>query len=119
MSEYVSRCTLEANGQDIDDFKSFTENEIELRKVVKLMNKTGSAGLTPRYGFEVDYVVPEDTPEFDWEALKDGTFTVVYENGKRKSYTGVSTLKIGQEKIDGENETVRTISLMAVKRLTE
>ena len=62
--EYVTRCLLEVNGKDIEDFKSFTENEVELHKAVKLMNTTGVAGVTPHYGCKVEYVVPLDGAPF-------------------------------------------------------
>lgn len=119
MSEYVTRCTLDVNGQAIEDFKAVTEKEIELHKAIKLMNKTGVAGVTPRYGVDVDYVVPADAPEFGWEGVKNGTLSIEYENGKRTTYTGVYIGKIGQAKVDGENELVRTIELIATGRVKE
>ncbi|MDA8137982.1 MAG: hypothetical protein M0036_04940 [Desulfobacteraceae bacterium] len=119
MSEYVNRCILAINGQNIEDFKTFTENERELARQVKLMNKSGSCGVTQRPGCKVDYVVPMEAPEFDFDSVKDGTLTVEYENGKRKIFTGVRTLKIGEEKIDGDNDVVRAIEFMAEKRRVE
>jgi len=119
MPEYVSRCLLSANGAEIEDFKSVTENEIELHKPVKLMNKTGVAAITPRYGAKVEYVVPEDAAEFDWEGMANGTLTVEYENGKRTTYTGVYTAKVGEKKVDGDNETVQSIDLIATGRVKE
>lgn len=117
--EYVSRCTLDVNGQSIEDFKSFTEKEREVRKAVNLMNGTGFAGKTPRHAVSVDYVVPLETAEFDWDAVKNGTLTVELENGARLTFSGVYTLKVGEMKVDGENETVRTIELGAVNRIQE
>lgn len=116
---YVNRCTLTVNGQAIEDFKSVTENERELARQVKLMNKTGHCGVTARPGVKVDYVVPEDAPAFDFAQVNAGTLTIEYENGKRITYTGVRTLKIGESKIDGDNELVQTIELGAEKRLEE
>ena len=113
MDEYVSQVLLEVNGQEITDFKAVTEGEVELAKQVKLMNKTGSMGVLPRYGVEVDYVVPADTPEFDFDGVKNGTLTIDKQNGVRETYTGVRTLKIGSTKYDGDNETVRTITFGA------
>jgi hypothetical protein len=113
MAEYVNRCYLEINGQAIDDFKAVTEKEVEMARQVNLMNKTGHAAVTPRYGVSVDYVVPEDASEFDFEEVKDGTLVIEYLNGKRKLYTGVRTLKIGESKVDGENDVVRTIEFGA------
>ncbi|MCF6246921.1 MAG: hypothetical protein L3J69_06115 [Desulfobacula sp.] len=118
MSDYVSSVTLDVNGTEIDDFKSFTDNERELHKPVNLMNTTGFMKATQRPGCKVDYVVPVDG-EFDWEDVKDGRLSVEYENGKRVTFTGVHTLKIGEAKVDGDNEVVRTIELGAKKRVKE
>ena len=109
MSDYVSRVLLEGNGQNIDDFKSVTEKEVELNKQVNLMNKTGTCGVTSRCQVEVEYVVPEDAPEFDFNSVKNGTLTIDKMNGVRETYTGVTTLKIGATKYDGEKEATRTI----------
>jgi len=117
MSEYVSKITLEVNGQSIEDFKTVTEKEYEVFKEIKLMNKTGYAETTPRYGIEVEYVVPKTHPEFDWRNVKDGTLTIDLLNGKRIVYMGVYTLKVGNTKYDTENEVTRTIELGAVNRI--
>ncbi|MDA8137926.1 MAG: hypothetical protein M0036_04660 [Desulfobacteraceae bacterium] len=119
MSEYVNRCVLAINGQNIEDFKTFTEIERELSRRVNLMNKTGHCSVTQRPGCMLDYVVPLDGVEFDFEGVKDATLTVEYENGLRKIFTGVRTLKIGEEKIDGDNELVKTIEFSAEKRRVE
>jgi hypothetical protein len=114
--EYVSQVLLEVNGQSIEDFKSVTEKEVEVRKVVPLMKKIGVVGTRPQYGIDVEYVVPKDAPEFDFDAVADGTLTIDLENGTRKQYSGVYTLKVGETKYDGENEATRTIELVAMKR---
>lgn len=118
MSEYVSRCRLEVNGETIEDFKSVTEGERELAKQVNLMNETGIMKKTPRPSLTVDYVVPSG-PGFDWDGLTDGRVTIEYEDGTRITYTGVRTLKVGEAKADGENEMVQTITLGAAKRIKE
>ncbi len=117
--EYVNRCSLEINGQVIEDFKAVTESEVELARQVNLMNKTGHASMTPRHGVSVDYVVPENAEEFDFSEVKDGTLVIEYENGKRNVFAGVRTLKIGEEKIDGENELVRVIEFGATGKNKE
>lgn len=107
--EYVSQVLLEINGQNIIDFKKFTDDSVELNGKVKLMNGKGHFRKTPDYGFSVDYVVPLDSAEFDFSQVRGGTATVDYENGKRVRYTGVYVLEIGEMTIDGDNEAVRTI----------
>ena len=114
--EYVSQVTLEVNGQEIDDFNSVTEKEVEIKKEVKLMKKTGIVRVVPKYGLQVEYVVPKDVEEFDFETVDNGTLTIDLGNGKRRQYTGVHTLKIGDTKYDGDKEATRTIDMIAMKR---
>lgn len=118
-TEYVSRVFLTINGQEITDFKSVTEKDVELHKQVNLMNTTGVVGVRARYGAEVEYVVPENAEEFDFEEVKDGTLTIEKMNGRRTSYTGVFTLKIGSTKYDGDNEATRTIEFLTTGRVKE
>ena len=119
MSEYIARAVLDVNGRSIEDFKAVSEKEVELAKQVNLMNKTGFAAVTPRYGVTVDYVVPSDATEFDWTGVKNGRLTLDFESGRRITYSGVYTLKIGEAKVDGENEMVKTIDLGATGRAEE
>jgi hypothetical protein len=113
--EFVLKCELAANGQSITNFKSFTENPRDINKVVKLMNKTGFAGLTPRYQFGVDYVVPQSGAT-DFSGFSNGTFTATLDGGTVVRYTGVYILNIGESKIDGENEMIRPLTFGATDR---
>lgn len=117
MEEYIARVLLEINGKSIEDFKTVEEEEVELNKEVNLMNKTGSVGVTPRYKINVDYVVPKNSPEFDFTKVKDGTLTIDPENGVRRQYAGVTVLKIGATNYDGEKEATRKISFMATGKV--
>ncbi len=119
MSDYVSRVNLEINGLSITDFAAVTEEKVEIGKKVHLMNATGFCNRLPRYELKVDYVIPSDTPEFDFTIVKGGTLTIDYQNGTRKTYSGVSTLEIGNAKYDGEKEATKEISLMATGVITE
>lgn len=116
MSEYVSKVALEVNGREITDFKSVTEGARTLRKQVPLMNKTGHCNTTERHTVEVEYVVPSDAPEFDFDSVAGGTLTIDKGNGVRVTYGGVCTLEVGETKYDGDNEAVRTIKLSAESR---
>jgi hypothetical protein len=116
MSVYIAQILLEVNGQNIDDFRSATEKEIEQRKEVKLMNKVGVVSINPIYKVEVEYVVPSDVPEFDFENVSNGTLTLDLENGVRKTYSGVYTLKVGDTKYGDEKEATRVITFVAMKR---
>lgn len=116
MPEYVSQVLLEVNGQEVSDFKAVTEKEVEVNREVKLMNKTGFAKAVARYGVTVEYAVPADAPEFDFNAVRNGTLTIDKQNGVRVSYSGVYCLKVGETKYDGDNEATRTIDLGATGR---
>lgn len=119
MSEYVAKVLLEVNGQEVTDFKSVSESEIDIRKQVPLMNKTGHANVTPRYQVVVEYVVPSDNPEFDWTDVEGGTLTIDKNNGVRVTFGGVCTLKVGEAKADGENEITQSITLSAESRVEQ
>ncbi|HOX22376.1 MAG TPA: hypothetical protein PLL10_02850 [Elusimicrobiales bacterium] len=115
--EYVVSAELSCNGQSITDIKSVSEREVEYRRLVNLMNKTGVVDVKPRYQVTVDYVLPKNKPPFDWSGVKNGTLLVRLSNGRTISFTGVSTLKLGERKIDGENEVTQPIDLMAGERV--
>ena len=114
MSVYCSRVALKHNGEEITDFKSFTENAQTHRRVVELMNKTGVSRVKARHGFKLEYVHPEEgeAPK-DFSIIENATFTAVREDGKRIQYLGVSCLETGEAKTDGENDKVSEIMFMA------
>lgn len=114
--EYVSQVILSVNGKEITDFKSVTEGERELRKKVKLMNGQGLLKTTPDYKVTVEYVIPKNAPEFDFDSVEDGTLTIDLGNDTKILYTGVATMKVGETKYDGENESTKTIELGATGR---
>src|SRR6185369_15695505 len=107
MEAYISKITLEINGEQEEDFNAFTEKERLLKKPVNLMNRTGVLKVTPRHNFSLDYVVPADKTERDFTAIADGTVTIDYENGKRVSFGKVECLSIGEAKFDGDKEVVK------------
>lgn len=117
--EYISRIRLSINGQSIEDFKSFTEKGSEINKTIKLMNTTGVVPVTQRNEIELEYVVPSSRTPFDFASLRDGTVVVFYENGRVTTFTGVYTTKIGDTKMDGENEVTQTIEFVAMGRVAE
>lgn len=114
--EFVSQVLLEINGQSITDFKSVEEKEYELNKPVNLMNGTGHITAQPRYGVNVEYVVPKDAAEFDFSQVRGGTITIDYLNGTRVKYTGVYVTKIGTLKHNGDNESTKIIEFSAKRR---
>ncbi len=114
--EYVSRVTLNINGQQCEDFDTITEPEEVARETVELMNKIGTCKTTKAMVLKADYVKPFGAPEFDFDQC-DGTGTIIvdYEDGSRRSYTGVALLKKGELQHDGKKASKRTIEFLAQK----
>lgn len=117
--EYVNRVNLEVNGVSFEDFESFTDNSVTKAKQVNLMNKTGTAKMTPRFGFSVNVKKPVVSPGIDLFNVFGGTCTVEYDNGDRTTYGGVATLETGEGAIDGETESTRTIVFGAETKTEE
>lgn len=115
MALFVTRAVLEVNGSSITQFKSFSEKAIVANKAVPLMYSTGGAELTKRYQLEVEYVYPRDTTPFDFLTVtgNGATLSVEYDSGERHDWGNVRTLEVGDAKVDGENELVKAITLMA------
>lgn len=116
---YINKVSLEINGQVIDDFKTFKEGKRAIHKAVNLMHKTGKIRSTQRPTCSLDYAIPEDGAEFDFETVVDGTITVEYENGKRITYLGASVGEIGEVTYDEEKEAVKTIDFICQDRVEE
>ena len=110
--EYVSQVTLDVDGQSITDFKECSESEVEL------MGKTSFCKVTPRYGVKVNYVIPSDAEEFDFNSVGNGRLTIDRQNGKRITYTGLYPLKIGETKY-GKDEAKKEIEFGAEDRIEE
>ena len=120
MSEqYVTQVKVEHNGVSITDFKKFSEGARVLKKSIRLMGKRGHIKTTPEYTFSLDYVIPANKPEHDFEEEGEARVTVEYEGGQRYTYTGVETLEIGETTFDDENEATRTINFAAADRVKE
>lgn len=111
IEEYVSRISLEVNGELNEDFTEFEEGEIEQAKQFRLMNRTGVTGVTPMIVSKVTYAIPKDHPEYDWSKLKDGTITVDYQNGTRKTFPHCYFLKRGATKHDGDKQSTCEIDI--------
>lgn len=116
---YVTRCTLNLGGQEITDFKAFSEMAHISAKMVPLQHKTGVAALTRRFQFTMTYVIPA-VKSIDWESfvgsVGTGTCDVTYDSGDSTAFTGVSVIEVGEKTLDGENELVCVITFLAEKR---
>lgn len=114
--EYINKCTLEFNGQTLDDFESFTEGSVTVAKQVNLMNKTGHALMTPRYNFSINWKEPIGGFPFNPYTVRNATVTVEYNNGSRVDFGGVYSLDTGDATIDGETEKTNTATYGAESR---
>ncbi len=120
MDEYIAELdSIEVNGQKITDFKSVTPKGVTFRKTVELMGKTGKAKQRKRYALTIEYVPPSGKPEFDWEALDNGTVVLNYPDGRRGTYSGASCLSTGDAGINGQDAQVKNIEIAADKMVTE
>lgn len=116
--EYIGSIQLIVDGKTIDDFKSFKEGELIHRRRVDVMNGAGTAVAKPKYNLTVTYVIPKNPDNvFDFSGVSDGTLKVLDDEGNEiHSYTGVSCLSEGEQTMDGDNDSVRDIQLMATGR---
>jgi hypothetical protein len=117
--EYVNTCVLEVDGQLFEEFESFTDNSVTKSKQVNLMNKTGFAKMTPRYGFSVNVKKPIPKSPIDLDNVENGTMTVEYPDGSRRTYGGVHTMETGDDTTDGETENTATKTFGAETRVDE
>jgi hypothetical protein len=116
----VNKVTLEINGLVIDDFKTVKEGKLTVTRAVNLMHKTAKIKATQRPTFSLDYAIPLDEPEFDFNAIgDDATVTIEYENGRRITYLNCSVGEIGEVTYDEEKEAIRPIDFIAEARVEE
>lgn len=118
-TEYVSKITLIANGQEVAHLESCTEMEREVRTSKNLMRSTGFYRRQPRYQLQCVYAIPAAATEFDFEGLENGTIIVEYEGGRRILYSGVSTLTIGEKPFNETDAATCTVLMGADSRREE
>lgn len=115
----VTRITLEVNGQEFTNLQSYNENERIIAKSVKYMNKRGSAGITPEYGFSINVVLDKNENADFLEAIEDATIVIEYEGGDRVIFLNVRTISIGEQTANGEDEIVYPVAFTAEERKPE
>ena len=116
-NELVREILLEVNGELLTDFTAVTEGERVLRKAVKLHSKTAFVKVPPEYNITVDYNIPDNRPEFDFEGMQNGTLTIDRQNGTRITFSGVNVLSIGEAKYGGEDGPTIPVKMIADKRI--
>lgn len=119
--EFASLGIIEVDGVEIDltkcDVKTVTG-----RKPVKTINRKGrvkgfAKGIT-EYTLSLTVAVPLNTPEPDWDNVKDAKVTIEEENGQRISYLGCFTTEVGTS-YTTDNEEVRDIQVVALDKVVE
>jgi hypothetical protein len=118
MSEYVNTVKIEFDGVVFEDFDQFSDDSVEKNTQVPLMNKTGFAQKTERYGFSVNVKTPV-VEGIDVKSVRNGTCTVEFNSGKRVTYGGVYVLETGENTIDGEAPAGSTVSYGAITKIEE
>ena len=119
MSDYVNTVELEFNGFSYSDFDTFTKTSVTKAKQVNLMNKTGTARMTPRYGFSLTHKRSFNGLPFDIDDVHGGTLTAVYPDGRRETYVGVATAETGDGTVDGETELTEGKTFVAEDLIKE
>lgn len=119
MDEAISTVTLEVNGKKVTNFKSVTEKGVTHRRQIDLRRKTVFKQQQPRYGLTVEWCEIDGEPEVVWEDVQNGSLTIEYESGRRKTYPEVTCLSTGDLKDDDEGDPIRSIELLAGKPFTE
>lgn len=119
MEAYATQITLTVNGAQLEDFNAFTEKERVFKKTINLMNSTGFVRTFQRHHFTLDYVIPADKPEYDFEKVQDATVVIGYESGRIVQFGGVECLSIGDAKYDGDKEVTKAIEFGATYRVEE
>lgn len=121
MEEYLSSVILGIGNGDnyveISDIMSVTEIEAEYGRELKLMSGAHTVGVRPSYKLEIEYVRPKLHPYNNFSKLAKAVLTLYYENGSTTIYSGVSILKMGNIKYDGENAAVQIITVHANKKV--
>lgn len=113
----IAKVELTFDGSTVTDFKSISENEIEVGKEVEYASKTGFVEIPPKYGFQLEYVEPKTGPfDFGKFAKAEGTAVIHYDGGTTATYYGVRLLKKGEKKADGRNEIVVPYTFTATRR---
>lgn len=113
---HIAAADVVIDGEELPDVKKVREGRRTLRKPIKLMRKRSSVKTTPDYVVELDTLIPDDGPGYDYETVTDKTLTIEYDNGIKVIYTGVDCTEIGDEEFDDDNETIRKIVLHATGR---
>lgn len=115
--KYVSSIKLSLTNEEITDFQTVKLPTRILRQLVELNSGVGFIEIENPVmnNIEIAYVVPANTPEFDFDPVVNARLTVDRKNGSRLTFTGVSTLQVDGETYERNGESVRTITLMAEK----
>ena len=117
MANYVNRVVVTIDSREESNFKGVKFGAEEHRVQVNLMNSTGTSKRTPRFGFSLDYVVPE-TGAVDWASVEDATAKIEFENGEGVVYRRAAVKSVGETNIDGEGEVVQTIEFIAEEKVS-
>jgi hypothetical protein len=114
VGNYINATSVVIDGEELKHVKKVREGKRTVRKAIKLMRRRGTVRVTPDNTVELECLIPEDEPEYDYATIADKTLTLEYENGTKVIYTEVSVIEVGDEEYDDDNEAVRKILLHSV-----
>lgn len=102
----VSRCMVLDSGKRIPYIKSFKWNGRKFAEQIKYMDGIMVVDTIPDQMFSIDHVISKANPVLDHSDVKDKTYSVVLNGGKRLTFTGVDALEDGDVTVDFEKESV-------------
>lgn len=118
--KYVSRVKVFRQGQRVKHLKNYKANEVAYRAEVATLDGYGTADVTKKIGFTIDYAIPRGEPaKLDWSDVVDEDWVVELEGGRRVNYGGVDCLNRGEYTTDGEKETAFTLTFLAETEVIE
>ena len=106
MKKYVGKVKgITMDGQKLQGVDNFKKKEIAHREAIELMDETGIADLTVRYGFSLGVAIAEIN-NFDFSSVQNGIMKAERPGGKNIEATGVYMLKYGNEDYSGKGGAV-------------
>lgn len=114
----VSRCKIFINGSRMPNVKSYKAGDEELAKAVKLMDGYDWIEVDPQYLFTFDDVPKRGVAPYNYKSALDGTaeVKVAIKGGGSDHYQECKILSKTDSGIDGENERVFTITVLAMDK---
>ena len=97
--EGVSKIVLQLGGSKVSNFESIEEPDVDVGFQEELMDGDMQGDQEPSYKpIKLVYVLKKGGGDPNFESVKDATLEIDYLDGRKVTYTGVKTLKVGYTK---------------------